>query len=174
VGSYFYLHFADEPDLAVARRGDDPGLDRRLWAGGSVGDWQTIRYELDDGIVTDYLANSDAFRLCSGKLRDVIDRNRGQLDSIQWLPAVVARPDVQEAPYWVLHFTDVADVLHKTRSLYSGDVLIKPCLATDLLAGRSVFNFERYGVRIVIAEAVKRAIEKAGCGGIKFSAVPVA
>src|SRR5258708_26799635 len=116
-GGFFYLHFADEPGLAVAQAPDDVDLGNRLLAGGEVTDWKVLNFVLDEGVQVDYLANSFAFRLCSQKLRDVIDGNSAKEDVVQWLPAVVTGVDGVEMVHWVLHFPDPPAVLNVSKSL---------------------------------------------------------
>src|SRR5260370_24260776 len=104
LGSFFYLHFADEPGLAVAQAPDDVDLGNRLLEGGEVTDWRVLTFVLDEGVQVDYLANTFAFRLCSQKLREVIDGNCTRQDVVQWLPAVVTGLDRVGAPRCGLHF----------------------------------------------------------------------
>lgn len=61
VGSFFYLHFADEPQLAFADAPHDPELGKRVRAGGWIADWKTLPFEMGPGLLVDYLANSSLF-----------------------------------------------------------------------------------------------------------------
>ena len=174
VGEYFYLHFADEPGLATAQTSRDPGLGKQLRAGGRMADWEMIRVEFSDGLIVDYLANTYAFRLCSSRLRDIIEAGRGKDDVIQWLPTVVTRHDGVDLPYWILHFPEVPMVLNAARSVMAGPMIVKACLDARLVAGHQVLSFPNDSVRLVVASEVKGAIEGAGCSGMKFSKIPVA
>jgi hypothetical protein len=173
-GDFYYLHFADKPGLALAEAKYDPDLANRLHAGGKVLEWETLGFVLDSGIVADYLANTYAFRLCSQRLRDVIDSHRGDGDMVQWLPAVAVNRVGAELPYWVLHFPEVPDVIHKTKSVFSGSVMVKACLDAAVVAGHRVFTLSHYGVYLVVADQVKDAIRQAGFSGLEFSKVPMA
>lgn len=173
VGDFYYLHFADEQDFALASAPPDPNLSKQLLAGGSLSDWKPLRFRLGKGIVTDYLANSFAIRLCSERLRNVIDRNRGEDDSLQWLPATVDSLDGKEAPYWVLHFPDVPNVLNVSRSVMAGPMIVKAFLDASLVNEHRVFSFPNESLRLIVAGIVRAAIEDNGCSGMKFSRVPL-
>jgi hypothetical protein len=170
--SFYYIHWADKPGLAVAQGKIDREVEKRLVAGGSIRQWDTPSLQLDRGIVVDYLANTPAFRLCSERLREVIENNRGDHDILEWLPVGVADGVGAELPYWVLHFPEVPDVIHKTRSVFSSSVLVKACIDTSLATGHRVFTLSRYGVYLVVTYQVKTAITQARCTGIEFSRMP--
>jgi len=174
LGSFFYLHFADEPGLAVAQAPEDVDLGNRLLEEGEVTDWKVLNFVLDEGVQVDYLANSFAFRLCSQKLRDVIDGNSAKEDVVQWLPAVVTGVDGVEMVHWVLHFPDPPEVLNVSKTLMAGPVIVKACLDAALVAGHQVFGFPNESVRLIVAGDVRRAIERTGCTGMAFSRVPMA
>jgi len=76
--------------------------------------------------------------------------------------------------YWVLHFPEVADVAHPLKSIYVSGRLIKPVLDLSRIRGRRVFTLTQYAPNLVVAADVRRALEKAGCGGIEFSKMPAA
>jgi hypothetical protein len=173
-GDFHYVHFAEKPGLALAQAQYDPDLAKRLHSGGKVSEWETLRFVLDGGIVVDYLANSYAFRLCSQRLRDVIDSQRGDGDTLQWLPVAAIDRAGTDLLYWVLHFPEVPDVIHRTKSVFSGSVMVKACLDAELIAGHRVFTLSHYGVYLVVADQVKDAIKQAGCSGLQFSKVPMA
>lgn len=170
--SFYYIHWADKPGLAVAQGKIDREVAGRLVAGGYVRQWDTPSLQLDAGIIVDYLANAPAFRLCSQRLREVIDGNRGDRDVLEWLPVAVANRAGTELPYWVLHFPEVPDVIHKARSVFSGSVLVKACIDTTLATGHDVFTLSRYSVYLVVTDQLKTAITQAGCTGIEFSRMP--
>lgn len=145
-GSFYYIHWADKPGIAVAKGNVDREVDDRLIAGGSVRQWEAPRFRLDTGVAVDYLANSSAWRLCSKRLRDVLDTTRGDRDVLEWLPVAVVDRAGAELPYWVLHFPDVPDVVHRTKSVFSGSVLVKACIDITRASGHDVFTLSRYGV----------------------------
>jgi len=171
-GDFFYIHWVDRPNLAVASAPDDREQDRRLRAAGPVRDWKAVRFELGPGELPDYLANSFAWRLCSTKLRDLLDRSRAPIDEIQWLPTTVTLPDGGELPFWVLHFPDAAEVINKSKSVMSGPVLVKAHLDRRLVDGHQLFGFPNESVRVIVADDIRRGIVAAACTGMSFSRVP--
>jgi hypothetical protein len=171
-GDFFYIHWADRPNLAAASAPDDREQDRRLRAGGRVTDWTEVRFELGPGELADYLANSFAWRLCSTKLRDLFDKSRAAIDGIQWLPTRVILPDGAELPFWVLHFPDAPDVIDKSKSVMAGPDLVKAHLDRRLGDGHRLFGFPNESVRVVVADNIRRGIAAAACTGMTFSRVP--
>lgn len=169
---FYYVHWADKPGHAVATGTVDREVDDRLIAGGSIQQWDAPTFRLNAGVAVDYLANSSAWRLCSQRLRALLDSNRGDRDVLQWLPVSVVDAAGVDLRYWVLHFPEVPDVIHKTRSVFSGSVLVKACIDTGLAAGHRVFTLSRYGDYLVVADQVKTAVTQAGCTGIEFSRMP--
>jgi len=171
-GDFFYIHWADRPNLAVASAPDDREQDRRLSAGGPVTDWREVRFDLGSGELADYLANSFGWRLCSTKLRNLLDKSRAAIDGVQWLPTRVTLPDGTDLPFWVLHFPDAAEVIDKSKSVMAGPVLVKPHLDRRLVDGRRLFGFPNNSVRVVVADEIRRRILADKCTGMTFSRVP--
>ncbi len=176
ISDFFYVFVDDVEDFAMARAPRNPELDKRVRAGaGWISDWQPLHFTLEEGtIVTDYLANSFAFRLCSERLRDVIDRNRSKDDEVQWLAAPVKARDGVDLLYWVLHFPNDVDVLNASRTLISGPVIVKAYLDPNRVANHRVMSLPRDSVSLIVADQVKRAVQTAGSTGMKFSRVPFA
>jgi hypothetical protein len=65
-------------------------------------EWVAPMFQLkwDSGPFDDYLANSAVIPLCSEKMRDVIDRLRGETDLLEWLPVEVQ--DVTISPHFAI------------------------------------------------------------------------
>jgi hypothetical protein len=101
-----------------------------------------------------------------------MDTTRGDRDVFQWLPVTVVDRDGAALSYSLLHFPEVPDVIHKTKSVFSGSVLVKACIDRRMATGHQVFTLSRYGVYLVVTDAVKAAIAGAGCTGIEFSRMP--
>lgn len=175
VERFFYVFVANVADFALARAPHDPELGRQIRSDDEMTDWRPLHFVLEQGsIVTDYLANSFAFRLCSERLRDVIDQNKGIDDDVQWLPTTVEWPKGQQMSYWVLHFPTYPDVMNKTRTVTSGPVIVKAYLDPGLVRGHRVFSRPRDSVSLIVADSVRKAISRSGCSGMTFSKVPMA
>ena len=171
--SFFYVFIPNQPRFALAEAKNDPALGKRVRDGGWIAEWEPPSFELEDGIVVDYLPNSFAFRLCSQRLRDVLESNRGDSDTVQWLPAPVRDRQGAQLSYWVLHFPDVPDVIHRTKSVFSGSVMVKPCIDASLVQGHRLLSWPHNSVTLVIANEVKNAIASGGCTGMTFSKIPI-
>jgi len=173
-GDFFYLFIPNERHLALADAPPDQDLGKRIRAGGWIADWKILNFQLGPGLASDYLANSFAFRLCSDRLRNVLEEARGSVDMIQWLPARVWERNGPELVYWVLHFPVVTPVTSASKTKMAGPVIVKAVLDANLVEGHRIFSFPNDSVSLVLARHVKEAIEKSGCTGTEFSKLPIA
>lgn len=174
MGPFFFLHLLDREDAPIAYAADDPDRDHLLAEPGTVENWRPVDLEVEGGEPTDYLPNNVGVRLCSAHLRDVLERQRGHDDLFQWLEMHVIDETGTKHPYFALHLPSYPDVLDPRRTITArGSFVVKPVLSGGKLAGHHVFAFEGATVRLVIADAVRRAIVAAGCTGVDFAAVPV-
>jgi hypothetical protein len=127
-----------------------------------------------EGFVEDYLGNNYAFRLCSERLRAILEGRRAACDSMQWLAAPVTDTQGRILPYSILHFTEVPEVIDRTKSLLAGPTIVKPCLNGRLVGSLRVFSLPEDTVTLIISDEVKQAVEDAGCTGMGFSKIPIA
>jgi hypothetical protein len=108
-------------------------------------------------------------RLCSQRLRDVLERNAGPNDDLQWLPCSITDPEGERRDYWVLHFPN--------RGASPSTGLIPPRtppLAPADVQGRHVLPTPSLPMRtFVVSEDVAKAIVAEGCVGLEFRAVKV-
>src|SRR5262249_15934717 len=151
---FYHVFIPNHPRFAMARALPDPDIGKQLRAG-EVLDWKTLHFHVEKGEVTDYLANSLAFRLCSAKLRDLIDANRSPTDDTQWLASELTLPNGTHVPYAVLHFPTVSDVLHESRSVVSGSMLVKPVLDAAKVSGHTVIGLPHDSVALIVADSIR-------------------
>lgn len=172
---FFYLHFANEERLALAIAPDNPEIDERLSNPGPITDWHRLTFVLDDGIATDYLANTSAYRLCSDRLMDAIESSRSGNEQLQWLPVVVLnRAKRREHEYWVLHSMQSPDVINRADSVLTAPTIVRAVIDRDLAAAYRVLTFPHDPLRLIVDNTVRDRIERAECTGLSFSKVPVA
>lgn len=173
MSAFFFLQLLDHPDVPVAYGDDAPGRDKVLDEPGRVADWPGLELSVRGGGPTDYLANNLGVRLCSSLLRGVLEQQRGPEDDLQWLPAIVIDETGTRRPYFVLHLTSHPDVLDPQRTIWAkGSFVVKPVLSRQKVDGHRVFSFPGASIRLVIAEPVKTAIQRAACTGVDFATVP--
>lgn len=68
-----------------------------------IRDWpDDVRVKVTEGEICDYQPSNLAIRLCSLRMREVLDRERGKDDVLHWLPVTVLDRHDQEHPYFVL------------------------------------------------------------------------
>lgn len=171
---FFLLEMLDEDWAGVALGRDDPELDDILAATAPVKSWVPPQMVVYAGELTDYLPSNVGMRLISSKLRQAIDAAAPGA-GIEWLPAAVTDNDSgSHSGYWVLHPTEVRDVLDRTASdIARDDLVVKPVLDSAKLDGASVFIFSEGDQRVVVSSEVRRSIEVAGCTGVGFAELPV-
>jgi hypothetical protein len=142
---------------------------------GIVEDWQPLALELREGDFADYLASNLGCRLCSDRLKSILESHASPADELQWLVTEVHRR-AEKHVYWILHFPNPPDVLNKSKTLFvdGTDVVVKPVLSKDATAGHQVFAYPEAGeLTLFVGEPVKRAIEAAGCTGMELSRAPL-
>ena len=71
--------------------------------GEHVQHWTPIDYVLEDGDFGDYPRELEAYRLCSTRLKEVIEENKSSEDPLEWLPASVENEAGERRDYWVLN-----------------------------------------------------------------------
>lgn len=127
-----------------------------------ITDWAEPDYALDGGF-GDYPRELRGYRLCSDRLRRVLDEAKEPEDRLQWLPARVKNPEKEERRYWVLN------LLRPTASAIPG---LEDFDWQTLRDFTTQGKLDRYGVlpgpgfgliSFLVSPAVRAAIEKGGC-----------
>jgi len=144
-----------------------------LFEQGLVEEWPTLELSIA-GQPVDYLVNDASVRLCSPRLREVIDSNCGEHDQRQWLDAAVTTERSQVLEYYVLHFPSLPDVLDPEQTLMNGLMVVRPVISLRRAEGHRVFGFRWGGMGTVVARPLKLAIEQAGCTGVGFENIRLA
>ncbi|MBN73788.1 MAG: hypothetical protein CME32_31415 [Gimesia sp.] len=169
---YFQILLDDEHEYGVATAIDYNEL-FFLPRSGAVSDWHPIKMKLTEGTFVDYLANDLGCRLCSRRLKNILQLSAALDDEFQWLPVEVHKQR-EMCSYYILHFPNPPDILDKKRSLFAGDFVVKPAFSRDKIGGHQVFVYPKAGeLKLFVSEAVKLAIEKEACTGMELSRVPV-
>ncbi|MEX0791037.1 MAG: DUF1629 domain-containing protein [Actinomycetota bacterium] len=174
MSEYFLLEMLDEDWTGVALGRDDPELDDILAATAPVENWVPPQMVVYAGELTDYLPSNVGMRLISAKLRKAIE-SAAPGAGVEWLVASVTDNDSHAtSEYWVLHPTEVLDVLDRAASeIARADFVVRPVLDSGKLDGAKVFIFSEGDQRVVVGSEVRRAIEAAGCSGVGFTEIPV-
>jgi hypothetical protein len=170
---FYRILFQEDENLGVAFTRSPTEL--LLPYTGRVENWISLGFELRDGDFPDYLANNLGCRICSSRLKDILERSASARDVLQWLEVRVQK-GTQERLYYVLHFPEPPDVLDKRRTLFSGgDFVVKPVLSQAATAVHGVFTYPKNeGLPFFVSEKVKQEIERVGCTGLEFSSVATA
>ncbi|HEU4867319.1 MAG TPA: DUF1629 domain-containing protein [Actinomycetota bacterium] len=174
MSGFYLLEMLDEDWAGVALGRDDPALDDILAATTPVENWVPPQMLVYAGKMTDYLPSNVGMRLISKRLRAAIEEAAPGA-GIEWLAVSVTDNESQTtSEYWVLHPTEVLDVLDRGASeIARADFVVKPVLDAGKLDGASVFVFSEGDQRVVVSSEVRRSIEAAGCTGVGFTDLPV-
>jgi len=137
---------------------------------GEVSKWDTPAFEAREGELTDYMANNRALRMCSKKLRDIVNLMTSERDCIQWLKVSVVF-ESSPVDYFVMHFTKVHDVIDKTHSIMVGDdFVVKPVLSALAVNDHLIATFRGAETSALLVRSdLKQLMQKEHCTGIQFS-----
>jgi hypothetical protein len=126
-----------------------------------------------EGPPGDYVNSDLIVRLCSKRLRHLLDNLRSEVDKVQWLPAYVTDMDGNRVEYFVLHFPEPPDVLDMDKSIFSKEsaVLMRPALSRNKVGDHRLFNIPGLYIATVVHESVKNALEAESIQGIEFSRI---
>lgn len=142
---------------------------------GRVLNWKPITLVLKGGPPSDYQGSNPTYRVCSKKLKLIIEEHQSPQDEIQWLPMILIEEEGKELEYFILHFPESYDVIDKEKSIiFGGDQIVKPIFSLNKINGHEIFNYDPFNfLGFVISESVKKGIEKAGCTNLSISKVPM-
>lgn len=141
-------------------------------SGTRVQNWMPLTLELRDGEYADYLANDLGARLCSRRMREVVDASCTEHDDIQWLCTQVVAQDGESRPYSILHFPSDFPVLNRDHSVMAGDMPMQVVLSWQDALGHAIFTLPgEQGRRTYVAEEMRRALERDRLTGIAFLGV---
>jgi len=169
---YYKVLFDEDGVFGVAQTVEKGDL-LTLPYSGVVENWQPLVLELRQGDFADYLSSNLGCRLCSDRLKGVLQNGASSDDELQWLAVEVHR-GAEKRPYWVLHFPNPPDVLNRNKSILAGEFVVKPVLSRDAIISHQVFSFPKGGkLPLFVAESVERVIKAAGFTGMELSRAPV-
>lgn len=172
--SFFYLSWLDEASVCVGEGSDDPGRDRAFSGRDPVQDWSAPRLVVESDDLVDYLPNNIGVRLCSKRMRDLIDANLGAGDRIQWLRAEVVDIFGTSHDYFVMHMPGHDDVLNESRSIMAGDFVVKPVIDAEKVRGRQIFRLPEAMLTAFVSRELKEKMADAAITGVHFEAAPTA
>jgi hypothetical protein len=141
--------------------------------------WTIPTFELRDASadasLSDLLANNAAMRLCSKKMRDILEMWRSPSDLVEWLPVEV-KSGGKNHPYFIPHLLEELDVLDLSRSIIARGTplfVIKPYLNLERIGGHQVFRYKGGSDLVLcISNEVRLALLKEGCTGCRFWRMP--
>ena len=139
---------------------------------GYIENWQPLIFtkKKEDKVLTDYPATNICSRICSPKLRKIIEENLTEDDNeIQWLPMHIKDEETGDiTEYYYLHFPEYCDVLDLERSTI--DQILggydKEIVSYQKVKNKSIFNRPFNSCAINLSKKLKEEIFKTNCTGI--------
>jgi hypothetical protein len=165
---YFYLSGVDNSKFGVAIAPKDIDL-FLLPAQGEVQGWKIFEMRHTTGLFVDYMANDLGLRLCSPKLRKIIDETTGTSDIRQWLEVKIKYDD-RMISYFILHFPDGFVKLNRKKTVYGPmETIIKAVFDGNEASLRTLFTYKGSSTQILaISEVLQKKIIDSECVGIEF------
>lgn len=131
-------------------------------------EWETKCFTLKNGGYTDYLP-AIGCRLCSEKMRDILERCKSEKDVLQWLDAEVESETGEKRRYFILHFPVLEDVLDKKKSKYVRNILTSQVINPKACVGHEVFSYiEESTISFIVSQRVREELKKADCRGLVY------
>jgi len=131
-------------------------------------EWTPVRLTLCDGGVADAHGGNLTRVVYSELFRRVVDSHKAAEDSIEWMRFEVAA-DGEIRDFYVPVFPDCPDILHREKSIFAGDFVVKPVIDARKVGTRQVLAFDPNSDRFFISDRIRQALVSAGCRGIEFS-----
>lgn len=111
-------------------------------------------------------------RLISVRMADIVQAHLGELDAVQWIPAVVTSTDGHRGDYRIAHFTERPDVLDPVASTFGPNGQpIRWVLSARKIAGRHFFPSHDYGRNVIIDATLRTALLDAKLTGLDIDPV---
>ena len=130
-------------------------------------DWEPIDIELVEGEFTDYLETHLPLRLCSVRMRGLINTFRAIPDRLQWLPVRVHQGE-ETRDYAALHLLRSPSWLDAGHSRYKDGELIRPVVNRELAGGRRVLAPLHDIVTWFVDDELVEEMEESRMTGIVF------
>ena len=171
---YYRICFKDEEHLGTGRMVDDRPLFFPPYEGEII-DWQELVLGLVDGDYPDYLASDFGGRICSERMRAILDDAATSDDVLQWL-SVKVKSSNEKRQYYYLHFPAPPAVLHPKKTIFAvGNVVVRPVLSSETAALHAVFSYPKNeGTPLIVNELVRKEIFKIGLTGLELNKMPIA
>ena len=137
-----------------------------------LAEWSTPTF-LVEGAMADLQPNDAGVKMCSTKMRNIIEEQRAKSDRIEWLPVHIECGGVVH-DYAIPHLLDEIDVVDRERSVLNPSTggVVKAHLRAEAIDDHRVFTYSSAtGVIILFTEEVYGALRScSGCSFLKIKA----
>jgi hypothetical protein len=126
---------------------------------------ESLPLQLDEGEPVDYQPNRLIWRLCSQRLRRILDEHKAPADELRWIPVPLSAGG-RTLPYFRLESTPLPQLLHASPTM-ADEMIVKPVLDLDRAAPHHVFLLDEDG-NAIVTQPIRDAIAAAGCRGVAY------
>jgi len=133
-------------------------------------EWSPIRLTLHEGGFADAHGGNLTRVVYSELFRGIVESHKAAEDSIEWMKFEVAA-NGETRDYYVPVFPDCPDILHREKSIFAGDFVVKPVIDSRKVGTRQVLAFDPNSDRFFVSDKIRQALILAGCRGVEFSKV---
>jgi len=158
--------------IEVARASQ--GLDHSLVIDGKpIGARTPVRFVMPGGKPADYQQNDLGWRLCSPRMRAIIDTHKSKIDEVDWIDALITAERSKEHRYFVVHFPSPLPlaVLDRRRTVFNPSNprrVIKPALNHQAVDGHNVFTYEGGFEPWFVSQNIRDALLAASCDKVEL------
>ncbi|MDR0521033.1 MAG: hypothetical protein LBH00_04160 [Planctomycetaceae bacterium] len=143
---------------------------------GWIENWQTFHCHLIQGAgFEDYQANAH-FRMCSQRLKDLFENNKGTEDKIQWLDATLTW-NGETRPYYALHFYECMDVVDPVASKWNPETrsfdALHPVFLREKIVNHNVFTIPLSTVMLVVKPFIVQEMKRMNMTGMSYGVAVV-
>lgn len=146
---------------------------------GVINSWEHITFDIqkNSGLIADFLTSNLGGRLCSQKLKEIIERFKRPSDVIQWLPVNINFLDSGESfTYYHLHFINPFSGYSKEHSMFGPDgSLMSPAWIYEDIKDKEIFTCSGiFQYRLIfISDTITEKIEHEECTGLNFKSTSI-
>ena len=178
-GKKFFTLYEPEKQYAFAMASKEISrliIPKKGW----VEKWEVLPLHIPkgSGIISDYLTSIVRGRLCSEKLRKIIEKSKGKTDLIQWLPVDIFNEETGETlKYHHLHFPEPPNCLSRKHCKFNpnSDRVMVPVYSYQRIKSREIFNssggYEKSAT--ILSDNMRKTLEEAECTGLCLERAPV-
>jgi hypothetical protein len=144
---------------------------------GRIENWQTFHCQVIEGEgFEDYPPNSHSLRMCSQRLKDIFENNKGTEDKIQWVDATLTW-NGETRPYYILHFYECMDVVDMVASKWNPETrsfdALHPVFLREKIVNHNMFTIPMHSIMLVVKPFIVQEMKRMKMTGMSYGVAVV-